>query len=97
MSHISKRPKTVSQEAITKFISGAPDAVPDASVAPAPAAATSPTKAKRASGRKQPISLTIDSNILEELDAVAESLGLSRASAFSLAASRFIAQEKKGA
>lgn len=95
-SKIKPRPQ-LSEDAAARFISGAPDAVP----APAaPSAPTRPAPIEPASfgggGRKKPISLTIDPSILAELDQVAAKLGISRASAFSLAVSRFIAQEKKG-
>lgn len=49
---------------------------------------------KRVAGKKQQISLTIEPTLLEQLDEVAGSLGVSRAAAFSLAVSRFVQQEK---
>lgn len=94
-SKIKPRPQ-LSDEKAAAFIGGAPDATRGApSVAPAPAP-TRPAAIEPTGGRKTPISLTIPANILADMDSVAKSLGISRASAFSLAAARFIAQEKKG-
>ena len=89
-SKIQKRPN-LSSKAAEAFINGAPDATPKSTPAPARSLDTS----FESGGRKKPISLTIEPNILAELDRVARGLGLSRAAAFSLAVSRFIAQEKK--
>lgn len=97
-SKIQPRPN-VSTQSVDAFINGAPDAA--GKTAPAPAAAPvstrSPDPELAAGGRKKPISLTIDSKLLAKLDSVANGLGISRASAFSLAVSRFIAQEKREA
>lgn len=97
-SKIQPRPN-VSAQSVDAFINGAPDAAPIA--APAPAAAPVSTRAPDlelgTAGRKKPISLTVEPKLLAELDRVARGLGISRASAFSLAISRFIAQEKREA
>ena len=93
---IKPRPQ-LSDDAAARFIGGAPDA------AQAPAAPSSPVKAPAvdvplaSGGRKKPISLTIEPHILAQLDRVAANLGISRASAFSLAVSRFVAQENREA
>lgn len=79
----------VTEQQVAALIAGAPDAKSTAaSPAPAPGLA---------GGRKKPISLTIDSNILAQLDRKAAALGLSRAAAFALAVSRFIAAEEREA
>lgn len=91
--------KEVSEAEMTRFISGAPDAgaaVPAAAPARAPAAAPTPASL-RSGGRKKPISLTIDDNLLAKLDIKADALGISRAAAFALAVSRFIAAEEREA
>ncbi len=62
-----------------------------------PATIAAPAPEFGMGGRKKPISLTVEPKLLAELDRVARSLGISRASAFSLAISRFIAQEKREA
>lgn len=82
-----------------EFIAGAPDSAPArAAAAPAVPDDVNVRGGEPAgAGRKKPISLTIDPAILERLDRVARDLGLSRASAFSLAVSRFIAQEDREA
>lgn len=89
MSKIQKRPNVPAQS-VDAFINGAPDA--SGKAAPA---SSRPPDPDFGGGRKKPISLTIDSNILAELDRIARGLGISRAGAFSLAVSRFIAQEKR--
>jgi hypothetical protein len=94
-SKIQPRPN-VSAQSVDAFINGAPDAAGKAAPAVAPVSTRSPDP-ELAGGRKKPISLTIEPSILAELDRVARGLGISRASAFSLAVSRFIAQEKKEA
>lgn len=84
----------VTEDQVAAIIAGAPDG---AKSSPA-AAAASPRPPVVASGaRKKPISLTIDANILAELDRKATALGLSRAAAFALAVSRFIANEEREA
>ena len=97
MSRIVQKPRKSDAE-IAAFIGGAPDASNTAPApAPAPAAVSAPSlrDAPPVSSRKKPISLTIDPSILDELDRCAHNLGISRAGAFSLEVSRFIAQEKK--
>ncbi|MDO8591502.1 MAG: CopG family transcriptional regulator [bacterium] len=74
---------------IDAFISGAPDGDKPAAITPVPALVTS--------GRKQAISLTIDPGLLAKLDNAAGALGISRASAFSLAVARFVAAENREA
>ena len=95
---ITPRPKTAEE-----FINGAPDS---RAAAPAPAssahAAPAVTVAAPAAlvpkgGRKKPISLTMDANILAALDEKAAKIGISRAAAFALAVSRFIAAEEREA
>lgn len=74
--------------ALDALIAGAPGGKP----------AAAPVAALPAAGvRKKPISLTIDANILAQLDRKAGALGLSRAAAFALAVSRFIAAEEREA
>lgn len=80
------------------FIAGAPDAAPGRVAMPVSASVDTVPDAAReqsAGGRKKPISLTIDPEILAQLDRKARSLGLSRAGAFSLAVTRFLAQEDR--
>jgi len=99
---ITPRPQVKTAE---DFINGAPDAGrAPAPVAPPAAPAAAPTAAPAApaalvpkGGRKKLISLTMDPNILAALDAKATALGLSRAGAFALAVSRFIAAEDREA
>lgn len=91
MAGITKRPRPANVEA---FIAAAPDAAPQAVAAPA---ARAPIEPRPNSGRKKPISLTIEPALLAELDQAAAGLGISRAAAFSLAVSRFVASEKRGA
>lgn len=93
---ITKRP---GQKSVEDFINGAPDGAPAPAAAPAAAApGPAPTPASlRHGGRKKPISLTIDDKILAALDEKASALGLSRAAAFALAVSRFIAAEDREA
>lgn len=80
------------------FIAGAPDGGrAPAAAAPAPQAPAAAAALVPKGGRKKPISLTIDANVLAALDAKAGSLGISRAAAFSLAVSRFIAAEEREA
>lgn len=95
---ITPRPQVKTAE---DFINGAPDAgrapapvAPPAAPAAAPAA---PAALVPKGGRKKLISLTMDPNILAALDAKAAGLGLSRAGAFALAVSRFIAAEDREA
>lgn len=82
----------VSDEQMARFIAGAPDAGRAAPSAAAPSA-----DLLSSGGRKKPISLTIDGKILAQLDKKAAALGLSRAAAFALAVSRFIAAEEREA
>jgi hypothetical protein len=84
--------KPAQDDALDRFVQGAPDAASTARAA-APAAAALPADLMAGGGRKKPISLTIDPKILAQLDAVAGKLGVSRAAAFSLAVTRFIAAE----
>lgn len=86
--------KPAQDDALDKFVQGAPDAASTAP-APMPAAAALPADLIAAGGRKKPISLTIDPKILAQLDNKAAKLGLSRAAAFALAVSRFIAAEDR--
>lgn len=79
----------VTEEQAQALLAGAPDSKLGA--APAPAALVPK------GGRKKPISLTIDANVLAALDQKAAALGISRAAAFSLAVSRFIAAEEREA
>lgn len=94
---ITKAPKATARQ-IDSFIAGGLDAPAPAAPAPAaaPVAARVPVQAAPSGGRKQQISLTIEPNVLAELDGVARGLGISRAAAFSLAVSRFVASEKRG-
>lgn len=89
------KPSVPTPGAVDAFINGAPDAPATPKAAPAVPLAEQVRQAPASSGRKQLISLTIEPSILQELDRVARSLGLSRAGAVSLAVSKFIAQEKK--
>lgn len=86
--------KPTQEDALDKFVQAAPDAGSTAR-APAPAAAVLPADLIAAGGRKKPISLTMDPKILAQLDVKAAELGLSRAAAFALAVSRFIAAEDR--
>lgn len=84
----------VTEDHVAAMIAGAPDGA--RGLQPGSAAAARPPVV--ASGaRKKPISLTIDAHILAELDKKAQALGLSRAAAFALAVSRFIANEDREA
>lgn len=99
---ITKPPRQVKADpaAIESFIAGGLDKAGTSAPAPmpAPAPAARAAEPRRASGgRKQSISLTIDPALLVELDREAANLGISRAAAFSLAVSRFVASEKRGA
>lgn len=88
----------VTEDQVAAMIAGAPDGARSSAqnaAATAPARDSSP--AASSGGRKKPISLTIDANILRELDRKAAALGLSRAAAFALAVSRFIAAEEREA
>lgn len=80
----------VTEDQVQALIGAAPDAKPSATSTPAPALVPK-------GGRKKPISLTIDAHILAALDNKAAALGLSRAAAFALAVSRFIAAEEREA
>lgn len=84
--------KPAQDDALDKFVQAAPDAG-STPRAPSPAAAALPADLIAGGGRKKPISLTIDPKILAQLDAVSGKLGISRAAAFSLAVTRFIAAE----
>lgn len=98
-SKIKPRPQ-LSDDAAARFISGAPDATRTPAAVPVPESAAKPAKVDvplASGGRKKPISLTIEPHILAQLDRVAANLGISRASAFSLAVSRFVAQENREA
>lgn len=98
MSGLTKRPGLKSPE---DFINAAPDGVQTAAVVSAPVdAAAAVRKAEDLEPvglRKKPISLTIDGKLLRQLDAKAAALGISRAAAFALAVSRFIAAEEREA
>jgi hypothetical protein len=87
----------VSEDQLDRFISGAPDVrPPTAAPAPAPAAAPAvadpvPTIARR--GRKEPISLTLQADMIAKLDAARARMGgLSRPAFIALAVTRFIEQ-----
>lgn len=84
---ITKRPDARKAAAIEQFIGRAPDAAPFQ--APADAG-TAPTPARR---KKETISLGIDPKLLARVDAVAARLGVSRAAAIAMAASRFVEAE----
>lgn len=94
MSKIQKRPD-LSDKAVEAFINAAPDAT--RAPAPVPEAKSSAVGVPISGGRKKPISLTIDSKLLQNLDKKAANLGISRAAAFALAVSRFIAAEEREA
>ncbi|KWE98276.1 hypothetical protein WL80_03630 [Burkholderia ubonensis] len=84
---ITKRPDARKAAAIDQFIGGAPDAAaPESSSHVWPA---------RAAGRrkKETISLGIDPALLARVDAAADRLGVSRAAAIAMAASRFVDAE----
>jgi hypothetical protein len=91
MGGLTARPG--SRKSADEFISAAPDGGGSAAAAPAQPAAD----VLSSGARKKPISLTIDAKILAELDRKAGKLGLSRAAAFALAVSRFIAAEDREA
>lgn len=99
---VSKPTVRKSSEAeIDAFIKGAPDsgaaAAPPAPAARPGGAGEELARDPRAGGRKTPISLTIDPAILAALDRKAGALGISRAAAFAVAVSRFIAAEEREA
>lgn len=92
MSKLVARKPGAPGKDIEAFIQGAPDGGAPAAKVQAPAPVL-----KRKASRKEPISLTIDPDLLDEIDRAAAGLGISRAAAFALAASRFVAAEKREA
>jgi len=83
----------VSDDQLDRFVSGAPDVRPPAAApAPAPAVADPvPTIARR--GRKEPISLTLQADMIAKLDAARARMGgLSRPAFIALAVTKFIEQ-----
>lgn len=80
----------VTEERVAALIAGAPDSKQSAPARQA-------EELEPEGMRKIPISLTIDRKLLRELDRKAKALGISRAAAFALAASRFIAAEEREA
>ncbi|KWI27904.1 hypothetical protein WM04_22790 [Burkholderia ubonensis] len=84
---ITKRPDARKAAAIDQFIGGAPDAAaPESSGEVGPARAVGRRK-------KETISLGIDPALLARVDAAADRLGVSRAAAIAMAASRFVDAE----
>jgi hypothetical protein len=98
-----------SEAEVQRFIAGAPDVQPAAAaaVAPVPAAvpAVEPAPQLTASGdvprtlrkRKEPITVTVDPQILADFDKTAQARGLSRAAALGLAMQDWAAAERKRA
>ena len=83
---ITKKP--TKPAAADAFIAGAPDAPP---------LAAAPAKARKGvqKGRKEQISLTIATPVLDRVDAAAGELGLTRAGFINMAISRALAGESK--
>lgn len=91
---LTKRPARPAN--IDEFINAAPDAVPAAAPAAKPQSkAVEP--APSAGGRKKLMSVTMQPHLIAQLDEVAQRMGLSRAAAISLAVSRLVASENRGA
>lgn len=89
--------RQASDAQLDQFVSGAPDVKPAAAApAPAPAAAPAaadPVPAIARRGRKEPISLTLQADMIAKLDrARARMGGLSRPAFIALAVTRFIEQ-----
>lgn len=99
-SKIQPRPKITDDEAL-RFIQGAPDGGRAAAAPAAPVEPTAPAPATRSAvepaekKRKEVISLGIHPDLLADMDKIAGRLSITRAAAFALACSRFIAEEKK--
>lgn len=78
---ITKPPKpTPSADALDAFINAAPDGV----VAPAPAT-PAPTRKRTMKGNKEQISLTISVELVDRLDAMAATMGQTRAALINMA------------
>ncbi|RQR78701.1 hypothetical protein [Burkholderia sp. Bp9015] len=83
---ITKRPDARKAAAIEQFIGSAPDAA-------APEQSTVAKAHAHRRQKKETISLGIDPTLLARVDTVAARLGVSRAAAFAMAASRFVEAE----
>jgi hypothetical protein len=87
-----------SEADLERFVHAAPDMRPSAPAAPAAAAAAAPTVAEQVPviarrGRKEPISLTLQADMIAKLDqARARMGGLSRPAFIALAVTKFIEQ-----
>jgi hypothetical protein len=86
-----------SEADLDQFVKGAPDVRP-AAAAPAPAAASAPAAADPVPaiarrGRKEPISLTLQADMIAKLDSARARMGgLSRPAFIALAVTKFIEQ-----
>lgn len=84
-----------SEAELDQFVKGAPDVRP-AAAAPAPAAvpaAADPVPAIARRGRKEPISLTLQADMIAKLDSARARMGgLSRPAFIALAVTKFIEQ-----
>ena len=95
MSNITRRPKPasataskpVNEAALTKFISGAPDAAP--TVTPTPPAA--PAHPRKMAGKQAQITFALPPELLDKVDDMANSLSISRAAFIKQALSRAVA------
>ncbi|GGY12742.1 hypothetical protein GCM10007386_48800 [Pseudoduganella dura] len=94
-----------SEAEVQRFIAGAPDAQPVAATTVAVVPATEPAPQLTVSGdvprtlrkRKEPITVTVDPQILADFDKTAQGRGLSRAAALGLAMQDWVASERKRA
>lgn len=88
----SLAPRQANEDQLDQFVRKAPDVQPAAAPASAPAA-TDPVPVIARRGRKEPISLTLQADMIAKLDrARAQMGGLSRPAFIALAVTKFIEQ-----
>ncbi len=93
MSNITRRPtptpaKQVDEEALAKFIAGAPDAAPAAAAAATPPATR--TKRIKMKGHQAQITFALPIELLDKVDDMAEGLSISRAAFIKQALTRAV-------
>ena len=93
MSNITRRPtptpaKQVDEEALAKFIAGAPDAAPAADAPPA-----TRTKRLKMKGHQAQITFALPLELLDKVDDMAEGLSISRAAFIKQALTRAVNAE----
>ena len=90
----SLAPRQANEDQLDQFVRKAPDVQPAAAPASAPApAAADPVPVIARRGRKEPISLTLQADMIAKLDrARAQMGGLSRPAFIALAVTKFIEQ-----